>query len=249
MNMIKVRHRRGASRPPPGAPRRVPDTRWRRTDPRRRRALFSSGLEVCQLIVPAFVGLVAGQGQGLVLVREAFKHPKVHEVVIVNLNLERQLSEGQAPPRPLVPGSAGPGRTGGEGPGRLEAASRRLPSNRADDTPSLPRSSAGDALAALTRPPSEPPPSRPTCARAPLVFEGLQPLPSHESPPQGRPSCEADAYLDEEVPASDHLALELHGLEHREGLILLLLQLGLHLGADRQVSAPPSATEFRAALG
>lgn len=38
--------------------------------------------------MPAFVGLVAGQGHGLVLVREAFKNSDVHEVILVHLNLD-----------------------------------------------------------------------------------------------------------------------------------------------------------------
>ena len=57
-----------------------------------------SGLEDGQLVVPAFVGLVAGQGHRLVLVREAFKHSDVHEVILVHLNLKGESSEGQVGP-------------------------------------------------------------------------------------------------------------------------------------------------------
>lgn len=51
--------------------------------------------------MPAFVGLVAGQGHGLALVREAFKHSDVHEVILVHLNLKGESSEGQV--GPLIP--------------------------------------------------------------------------------------------------------------------------------------------------
>ena len=65
-----------------------------------------SGLEVCQLVVPAFVGLVAGQGHGLALVRKVFKHADVHEVILVHLNLKGESSEGQVGPLiPHPPGS------------------------------------------------------------------------------------------------------------------------------------------------
>lgn len=45
-------------------------------------------LEVRQLVVLGFVGLIAGQGQGLVLMRETLKYSKVHKFVIVNLDLD-----------------------------------------------------------------------------------------------------------------------------------------------------------------
>ena len=55
----------------------------------------------------AFVGLVADQGQGLSLMREAFKCSNVHEVVLIHLNLEKESSDGRvwpltpSPPAPL----------------------------------------------------------------------------------------------------------------------------------------------------
>lgn len=52
--------------------------------------------------MPGFVGLIAGQGRGLVFVWEAFKHSNVHEVVIANLNLEGESGvRGQV--QPLTP--------------------------------------------------------------------------------------------------------------------------------------------------
>ena len=48
-------------------------------------------LEIRQLIVPGFVGLIAGQGQGLVFVRETLENSKVHKLIVVNLNLERRV--------------------------------------------------------------------------------------------------------------------------------------------------------------
>lgn len=82
-------------------------------------------LEICQFVVPGFVGLIAGQGQGLVFVRETLENSKVHKLIVVNLNLERRgvggwgwkAGEGQAgpvttpPPAPAGPAcmTRGPG--------------------------------------------------------------------------------------------------------------------------------------------
>ena len=111
MNTAKAGNR--DTTPPRGAPRLVPD---RSAEERPTWATDSAklGLEVGQLIVLAFVGLVAGQGHGLVLVWEAFKHSDVHEVILVHLNLKGESSEGQvgpltpSPPAPLdLAGQAG----------------------------------------------------------------------------------------------------------------------------------------------
>lgn len=45
-------------------------------------------LEIRQLVMLGLVGLIAGQGQGLVFVRETLKYSKVHKLLIVNLNLD-----------------------------------------------------------------------------------------------------------------------------------------------------------------
>ena len=99
--------------PPQGAPRLVPDRAAEETDTWVTDSA-KSGLEVRQLVVPAFVALVAGQGHGLALVREAFKHSDVHEVILVHLNLKGESSEGQVGPLiPPPPGSLDlAGRTG-----------------------------------------------------------------------------------------------------------------------------------------
>lgn len=52
-------------------------------------------LEIRQLVMLGLVGLIAGQGQGLVFVRETLKYSKVHKLLIVNLNLERQECRGR----------------------------------------------------------------------------------------------------------------------------------------------------------
>lgn len=73
-------------------------------------------LEICQFVVPGFVGLIAGQGQGLVFVRETLENSKVHKLIVVNLNLERRgvggwgwkAGEGQAGPVTTPPTPAGP---------------------------------------------------------------------------------------------------------------------------------------------
>ena len=98
MNTAKAGNR--DTTPPRGAPRLVPD---RSAEERPTWATDSAklGLEVGQLIVLAFVGLVAGQGHGLVLVWEALKHSDVHEVVLVHLNLKGESSEEQV--GPLIP--------------------------------------------------------------------------------------------------------------------------------------------------
>ena len=103
MNTVKAGNR--DTTPPRGAPRLVSD---RSAEERPTWAMDSakSGLEVGQLVVPAFVGLVAGQGHGLVLMREAFKHSDVHEVILVHLNLKGESSEGQA--GPLTPSPPAP---------------------------------------------------------------------------------------------------------------------------------------------
>lgn len=86
-----------------------------------------SGLEVGQLVVSAFVGLVAGQGQGLVLVWEAFKYSNVHEVIIIHLNLERQSSEGRVwPPTPAPLASAGLGERPWVPGGHVPSGDQRL---------------------------------------------------------------------------------------------------------------------------
>ena len=103
MNTAKAGNR--DTTPPRGAPRLVPD---RSAEERPTWATDSAklGLEVGQLIVLAFVGLVAGQGHGLVLVWEALKHLDVHEVVLVHLNLKGESSEGQV--GPLIPSPPAP---------------------------------------------------------------------------------------------------------------------------------------------
>ena len=103
MNTAKAGNR--DTTPPRGAPRLVPD---RSAEERPTWATDSAklGLEVGQLIVLAFVGLVAGQGHGLVLVWEAFKHSDVHEVILVHLNLKGESSEGQV--GPLIPSPPAP---------------------------------------------------------------------------------------------------------------------------------------------
>ena len=79
--------------PPQGAPRLVPDRAAEETHTWVTDSAKSS-LEVRQLVVPAFVGLVAGLGHGLVLVWQAFKHSDVHEVILIHLNLKGESSEG-----------------------------------------------------------------------------------------------------------------------------------------------------------
>ena len=103
MNTAKAGNR--DTTPPRGAPRLVPD---RSAEERPTWATDSAklGLEVGQLIVLAFVGLVAGQGHGLVLVWKALKHSDVHEVVLVHLNLKGESSEGQV--GPLIPSPPAP---------------------------------------------------------------------------------------------------------------------------------------------
>ena len=103
MNTAKAGNR--DTTPPRGAPRLVPD---RSAEERPTWATDSAklGLEVGQLIVLAFVGLVAGQGHGLVLVWEALKHLDVHEVVLVHLSLKGESSEGQV--GPLIPSPPAP---------------------------------------------------------------------------------------------------------------------------------------------
>ena len=103
MNTAKAGNR--DTTPPRGAPRLVPD---RSAEERPTWATDSAklGLEVGQLIVLAFVGLVAGQGHGLVLVWKALIHSDVHEVVLVHLNLKGESSEGQV--GPLIPSPPAP---------------------------------------------------------------------------------------------------------------------------------------------
>ena len=50
-------------------------------------------LEIGQLVLPGLVGLIVMQGQGTLFVWETFMHSNVYEVVIFNLNLQRESSE------------------------------------------------------------------------------------------------------------------------------------------------------------
>lgn len=88
MNTVKAGNRDTTT---PRAPRLVPD---RSAEERSTWATDSakSGLEVGQLVMPAFVGLVAGQGTGLFSCgRLSNTFPDVHEVILVHLNLKRRV--------------------------------------------------------------------------------------------------------------------------------------------------------------
>ena len=76
------------------------------------------------------------------------------------------------------------------------------------------------------------------CHRTLLSTPALDPC---ELPLQPDSPKRLTPHLDQVVHPGDHLAPEFHSLEHWELLVLLLLQLGLHLGKggrERQVSSP-----------
>lgn len=53
-----------------------------------RGALSKSPLEVSQLIMRRLAALIAGEAQWFVLVRKAFEHPQVQELLIANMDLD-----------------------------------------------------------------------------------------------------------------------------------------------------------------
>lgn len=67
-----------------------PGVRTRDREPRGEGSVQNPELEVGQLVLLGLVGLIIVQVQGLVLMRETFKHSNVHELVIFNLNLRRE---------------------------------------------------------------------------------------------------------------------------------------------------------------
>lgn len=50
-------------------------------------------LEIRQLVMSGFVGLIVGPGQGLVFLWKTFKYSNVHKLIIINLNLETDREE------------------------------------------------------------------------------------------------------------------------------------------------------------
>lgn len=85
----------------------------------------SRELEIRQLVLPALVRLIVMQGHGLVLMRETLEHADVYEVIVTNLNLQKQSGvrgRGRAPTQvPRAPGLCE------DGPGAGEPRPRRAP--------------------------------------------------------------------------------------------------------------------------
>lgn len=150
-----------------------------------------------------------------------------------------------------------------KGPGCQEAMSLQVTSDWAEDiptflhrvqgTPSLPQPAPGTHTHSIRAPSPRKARSSPpggcvrthTHARAHLRWPATpeaggchSTLLSTPAQAPRRPQFRPDppkrltSHLDEEDPPGDHLALELHSLEHRE-LLLLLFQLGPHLGEER----------------